>query len=181
MIGRIIDWLKRKRLNNKTRVDYYRKLGLQAGEGCEILPGANLGSEPYLISMGDKVRINSGVKIITHDGGAWIIRNLKEGIYRNSDLFNPVKIGNNVHIGTDAIIMPGVTIGNNVIIGCAAVVTKDIPDNVVAVGIPARVIETIDEYILKNEERIQFTKNLSEEKKREELEILFKLRRKEND
>jgi len=52
----------------------------------------------------------------------------------------PVMIGNNVWIGGGAIILPGITIGNNVVIGAGSVVTKDIPDNVVAVGNPCRVL-----------------------------------------
>ena len=47
------------------------------------------------------------------------------------------------------IILPGVIIGNNVIVGAGAVVAKDIPDNSVAVGVPARVIKTADEYLEK--------------------------------
>lgn len=58
-------------------------------------------------------------------------------------------IGNDVYIGNNVIILPGVTIGNNVIIGAGAVVTKTIPDNSVAVGVPARVIKTADEYLEK--------------------------------
>ena len=52
----------------------------------------------------------------------------------------PVIIGNNVWIGGGAIILPGVTIGNNVVIGAGSVVTKNIPDNVIAVGSPCRVV-----------------------------------------
>ncbi|WP_145325364.1 sugar O-acetyltransferase [Paenibacillus xylanexedens] len=57
----------------------------------------------------------------------------------------PVKIGNNVWVGGRAIINPGVTIGNNVVVASGAVVTKDVPDNVVVGGNPARVIKQIDE------------------------------------
>ena len=53
----------------------------------------------------------------------------------------PVIIGDNVWIGGGAIILPGVTIGNNVVIGAGSIVTKDIPDNVIAVGNPCRVIK----------------------------------------
>ena len=53
----------------------------------------------------------------------------------------PVTIGDNVWIGGGAIILPGVTIGDNVVIGAGSVVTKDIPDNVIAVGNPCRVIK----------------------------------------
>lgn len=52
----------------------------------------------------------------------------------------PVIIGDNVWIGGGVIILPGVTIGNNVVIGAGSVVTKDIPDDVIAYGNPCRVI-----------------------------------------
>ena len=56
----------------------------------------------------------------------------------------PVKIGHNVWIGGRAIINPGVNIGNNVVIASGAVVTKDIQDNVVAGGTPAKIIKRIE-------------------------------------
>ena len=56
-----------------------------------------------------------------------------------------VTIGDNVWLGGGSIINPGVTIGNNVVIGAGSVVTKDIPDNVIAVGNPCRVIRAITE------------------------------------
>ncbi|MNO01171.1 Maltose O-acetyltransferase [compost metagenome] len=56
----------------------------------------------------------------------------------------PVTIGNNVWVGEQAIINPGVTIGNNVVIASGAVVTKDVPDNVVVGGNPARIIKEIE-------------------------------------
>lgn len=57
----------------------------------------------------------------------------------------PITVGNNVWIGAGVQVMPGVTIGNNVVIGGGSVVTKDIPDNVVAVGNPCRVMRSITE------------------------------------
>ncbi len=57
----------------------------------------------------------------------------------------PVTIGDNVWIGGNAVILPGVTIGNNVVIGAGSVVSKDIPDNVIAVGNPCKVIRGITE------------------------------------
>lgn len=50
-------------------------------------------------------------------------------------------IGNDVWIGTNAVIMPGITVGNGVIIGAGAVVTKDVPDYAVVGGIPAKIIK----------------------------------------
>ena len=55
----------------------------------------------------------------------------------------PIKVGNNVWIGGNVCVMPGVTIGDNVVIGAGSVVTKDIPSNVVAVGNPCKVLRKI--------------------------------------
>ena len=55
----------------------------------------------------------------------------------------PIKVGNNVWIGADVHVMPGVSIGNNVVIGAGSIVVKDIPDNVVAMGNPCQVIRSI--------------------------------------
>jgi len=57
----------------------------------------------------------------------------------------PITIGGNVWIGANAIVNPGITIGNNVVIGSGSVVTKDIPDNSVAVGNPCRVLREIND------------------------------------
>ncbi len=57
----------------------------------------------------------------------------------------PITIGNNVWIGGSVCVLPGVTIGDNVVIGAGSVVAKDIPDNVIAVGNPCRVIREITE------------------------------------
>ena len=57
----------------------------------------------------------------------------------------PITIGDNVWIGGSVTILPGVTIGNNVVIGAGSVVTRDLPDNVIAAGNPCRVIRTITE------------------------------------
>jgi len=146
-------------------VKYWRKTGAKIGGGCEIYSSANFGSEPYLVTLGDHVRINSGVQLVTHDGGVWVLRHLKEE-YKDIDIFGKITIGNNVHIGTNAIIMPGVSIGNNCIVGCGAIVTKNIPDNSIAVGVPARVIESIDEYERKHVDDFVHTKMLTQEQKK---------------
>ena len=141
--------------------------GVSIGKNGEIYKGVSFGSEPYLITLGDNVRITTGVKFCTHDGGMWVIRNL--GYNSEADLFGKITVGNNVHIGWNAIIMPNVSIGNNVIIGCGSIVTHDIPDNSVAVGSPAKVIKTIDEYYEKNQPMIVFTKGLPPEEKKKKL------------
>jgi len=55
-----------------------------------------------------------------------------------------IRIGNDVWLGANVTVLPGVSIGNNVVIGAGAVVNKDIPDNSLAVGVPARVIREIE-------------------------------------
>jgi acetyltransferase-like isoleucine patch superfamily enzyme len=55
----------------------------------------------------------------------------------------PIKIGKKVWIGAGAVVLPGVTVGENVIVAAGAVVSKDVPDNTVVGGIPARTIRTI--------------------------------------
>lgn len=152
--------------------NYWRKKGAIIGDNCDIHSSARLGTEPYLIKLGSNVRINAGVNIITHDGGVWVLRNLFSK-YKDIDLFKRVKIGNNVHIGTNAVIMPGVEIGDNCIIGVGAIVTKSIPANSIAVGVPAKVIEDLDLYIQKNEKRFLNTKSLGEREKRKYIEGYF--------
>ena len=55
-----------------------------------------------------------------------------------------IKIGNDVWIGGNTTILPGITIGNNVVIGAGAVVTKDIPDDSLALGVPAKVVRELE-------------------------------------
>ena len=63
---------------------------------------------------------------------------------RKTGVAKPITIGNDVWIGGNCTILPGVTIGNNVVIAAGAVVTKDIPDNCVVGGVPAKVIKEIE-------------------------------------
>lgn len=100
------------------------------------------GSEPFLIEIGDNVTITRGVSFVNHDGGAALFRNEYSGL----NVYGKIKVGNNVFIGINTIIMPGVKIGNNVIVGAGSVVNRDVPDNVVVAGVPAKIIKTIDEY-----------------------------------
>ena len=118
--------------NRSKYLDILRKSGVQIGEHCEIYKSASFGSEPYLISIGNHVRINTGVQFVTHDGGLWVLRDSNAGYgdeFKDADKFGKIIIHDNVHIGTNSIIMPGVEIGENVIVGCGSVVTKSIPPN----------------------------------------------------
>lgn len=92
------------------------------------------------IRIGDNCFIGPGVHIYT----ATHPLNANERI-SGAEYGIPVNIGDNVWIGGRAIINPGVTIGNNVVIASGAVVTKDVPDNVVVGGNPAKIIKRIED------------------------------------
>ena len=126
-------------------IKYARKIGVNFGEKFHTYGDINWGTEPWIITIGNNVHITNGVKFITHDGGTLLFRDKVPDL----EITKPIVIGDNVYIGNDVILMPGVTIGSNVVIGAGAIVTKDIPENSVAVGVPARVIKTTDEYFEK--------------------------------
>ncbi len=73
-------------------------------------------------------------------------------------------------MGINSIILPGVVIGENVIIGAGSVVTKDIPNNSVACGVPARVIKNLDEYKMSKAASVVNTKGLGFKEKMEKLQ-----------
>lgn len=121
---------------------YNKYLGITFGNNVRILNFPRFGSEPYLIEIGSNVTITRGVCFVNHDGGVAVFRNE----YPSLNSFGKIIIGNNVFIGINSIILPGVKIGNNVVIGAGSIVNKDIPDNVVVAGIPAKVIKSLLEY-----------------------------------
>ncbi|MDZ4297749.1 MAG: acyltransferase [Moraxellaceae bacterium] len=127
---------------SKGGVAFARHCGVKVGDGCRIYT-SSWGSEPFLITIGNKVTITSGVKILTHDGSTWLIHNEKGQRFQNYDTVN---IGNNVFIGVNSIIMPGIKIGDNVIIGAGSVVTKNFPDGSIVAGNPAKVIGDFSDY-----------------------------------
>ena len=92
------------------------------------------------IYVGDYTMIGPNVTVAT--AGHPILPELREKLYQYN---MPVHIGRNCWIGAGAVILPGVTIGDNSVIGAGSVVTKDIPENVVAVGNPCRVLRKIGE------------------------------------
>ena len=128
------------------------KSGLKCGKGVTVMTGAEFGSEPYLITLGDNVRISSFVTFITHDGGSWPFRRQEE--YKGVVRFGKIKVGDNSFIGARSTIMPGVHIGKNCVVAAGAVVTKDVPDNSVVAGVPARVISDIYTYADKMKSRM---------------------------
>lgn len=162
-------------------VKFWRKKGAVIGDKCSIHTTAKLGTEPYLITIGNHVRLNEGVFLVTHDGGLWTIRELGISEYKDIDKFGKITIGNNVHIGTNAVIMPGVKIGCNCVIGVGAVVTHDVPDNSVVAGVPARYIESIEEYYKKSQNEFVHSKTLYGKEKKNKILAYFATRDKLNE
>jgi len=93
------------------------------------------------IYVGDQTMIGPNVTLAT--AGHPILPELREQNYQYN---MPVHIGRNCWLGTGVIVLPGVTIGDNVVVGAGSIVTKDLPDNVVAVGNPCRVLRQISDH-----------------------------------
>lgn len=125
----------------------YRRLAIpkwtKVGEGVFIGRGVRLDRILHgaLITIGDGAYITSGVTILCHDASC--VQRL--GFFRAA----PVIIGRNAFIGVNAVVMPGVRIGDNAIVGAGSVVTCDIPDGVVAAGVPAREIMKVEDLVEK--------------------------------
>lgn len=126
---------------------YYIKRGMKIGNNfCrQTLTKFDI-SNCYLIKIGDNVTIANNVQFLCHDDT--LVEDLG---YRK---VGTISIGNNVFVGAKSLILMNVKIGNNVVIGAGSVVNKDIPDNSVVVGVPAKVIGTYTDYVLKNESLI---------------------------
>lgn len=151
--------------------------GLKIGKNSGILEGAFLDpSHCFLISIGDNCTLAPNVKLIAHDASLF----KAIGITR----IGRIKIGSNCFLGDSVIVLPGVSIGPRAIVGAGSVVTKDIPENSVAAGNPARVLCSLDALIAKHrdgmkkfrvfkEDQYSITR-ITEERKREMLEYLDK-------
>lgn len=124
---------------------YARWMGVKMGKNVHIYgnPVNMLSTEPWCINLGDNVHITKEVLFVTHDGGTLLFRDK----FPKLEYTAPITIKNNVYIGVRSIIMPGVTIGNNCVIAAGSVVSKDIPDNSVVGGVPARFIKSTESYL----------------------------------
>jgi acetyltransferase-like isoleucine patch superfamily enzyme len=123
------------RYDRWTMATYLRKQGAQIGNNCSIMVHS-LGTEPYLIKIGNHVAISKGVVFATHEAAARIIQDEIPGLH----VFGPIIIEDNCVIGQNAFLCPNIRIGRNSIIGANSVVISDIPADKVAMGVPARVM-----------------------------------------
>jgi len=160
----LYDFNSTRPLEQNKRQELLKKMFAEIGENCYIEPpfhsnwgGKNVhfGNSVYAnfnltlvddcdIFVGDNVMFAPNVTVATATHPINPVLRSKQAQYNL-----PVHIGNNVWIGTGAIILPGVSIGDNTVIGAGSVVTKDIPANVVAVGNPCKVLREINENDIK--------------------------------
>lgn len=137
--------------------------GMVVGEFTKFVGTQNFGSEPYLIQFGENCLITDQVGFNTHDGGIQVPM-IKSGMkfsetYGQYSNFGRITVGDNVFIGTGTIILLKTRIGNNVLIAAGSVVKGIIPSDVVAGGVPATIICSIDEYFEKHKEELCVLKN----------------------
>lgn len=136
---------------------YAKRKGVKMNGRVYFYGYPNLGSEPWMITMGNNVHITQDVKFITHDGAVLILRQYVPDL----EITKPIVIGNDVFIGANSILLPGVSIGNRCIIAAGSVVTGTIPDNSVVGGVPAKFIKSTDDYFEKVQKESLHLGNLS--------------------
>ncbi len=133
-----------KHFLNKIRgvqsIEKLKKRGLKIGNNVTIMGEVIIDpSHCWHIEIGSNVILAPRVHILAHDAST--------KLFLNHTRVANVTIGSEVFIGAGTIILPGVTIGDRVVIGAGSVVKSSIPTNSVAVGVPAKVICSLDEYL----------------------------------
>lgn len=156
MIKGIINKIKKQWIysSEKRYIQYLKNKGIQIGTGFTIRgPIKNTvidTTRPSLVTIGNNVVVNRNFTLLTHDMVAGLFRTKYSDFLPSS---GPVTIGNNVRFGVNCIVLKNVKIGDNCFIAAGAVVTKDIPANSIAGGVPAKVICTLDEYYNRRKEQ----------------------------
>lgn len=136
-------------VSSEAYLNYLRNKGIKVGRRTKVLNAREIKvdvTRPELVEIGENVFLHKGTVIMTHDWASWTF------VSKYSEFFpshGHVKIGNNVWLGENVTILKNVEIGDNVIIGAGSIVTKSIPSNSVAVGIPCKVISTLEDYFQK--------------------------------
>lgn len=148
-------------------VAFWRSQGATIGDRCRLI-SCDLGSEPYLVTLGDHVSATA-TAFVTHDGGAWVLRHE----WPDADLIAPITVGDNVFFGSGCLVLPGATIGSDVVVGAHSVVVRDVPSGCVVAGVPARHIRSLDEYRRDAQERMVPTARMDRPAKRAWLQRHF--------
>lgn len=144
LIRKFLEYLR----GEPQHLDKLIRRGLKIGKNFNRMGGVIIDpSHCYHITIGDDVTLAPRVHILAHDAST--------SMFLGKARAANVTIGNQVFVGAGTIILPGTHIGNRVVIGAGSIVTKDIPDNSVAVGNPAKVIYTLDEYLVKERAKMR--------------------------
>lgn len=153
MIHKIIDciYLLYYKSSSKRYIKYLRSKGIVIGGGNHIDPKTSIIdiSRPSLVSIGNNCYMNRNFVLLTHD---WVTKVFIESGREFLPSSGRVKIGNNVSFGQNVIVLKNVVIGDNCFIGAGSIVTKDIPANSIAVGVPCKVIMSLDDFYDKRKE-----------------------------
>ena len=167
IIKKIRKFIKYRKIHGSSaaKIQYLRSKGVKIGNGCQIFSPKEIQidiTRPELVEIGDNVFLHKGTTILTHDWCSWCFVNSHKTFIPSH---GKVKIGNNVWFGENVSVCKGVTIGDNCIIGIGSIVTKSIPSNSVAVGVPARVVCTYEEYFEKRkkqfvDEAVEYAKTI---------------------
>lgn len=134
-------------------IKYLRGKGYEIGEGTFLRDPKTFtcdSTRVASITIGKNVRFNVNNALIAHDASAKVFREVFNDYLPSN---GKIIIGNNVWLARNVTVLKGVTIGDNCIIGIGSTVMTDIPSNSVAVGTPARVICTIEEYYEKRQSK----------------------------
>lgn len=137
-LWRRVGGLRRKRSQqdmDAATITRLRSRGVRIGDGCRIYTD-DFSTEPYLVAIGHGVGISGGVKFLTHDGAAHLLRHERP----NVQFLGAITVGDNCFIGENALLLPGARLGDGCIVGAGAVVFGDIPPNSLVAGNPARVV-----------------------------------------
>jgi len=131
------------------RIIHLIKLAFKTLKGPEKYYSKGMNST--IDALSDLVIIGEG--FISAPGSIVLAHDASTIIHCGKTRVEKTVIGNNVFLGANAVVLPGINVGDNCIIGAGAVVTKNIPANSIAVGNPARVVSSVENYINKCEER----------------------------